>query len=78
MAKDERSAPADVDALVAAMEAVVAAMPPLTRDVYVRHRLDGWSYDRIAKAYRIGVANVEGHIAQAILALDEGLRSHGL
>lgn len=65
-------------ALVAAMEAVVAGMDPVTRDVFVRHRLDGWPYNRIAREHGLSVAEVERHIASAISALDRGLRLLGL
>jgi len=64
--------------LVAAMEAVVAGMDPLTRDLFVRHRLDGWPYNRIAHERGLSVAEVERHIASAISTLDNGLRRLGL
>lgn len=76
---DERKPPqARTVAMVAAMEAVVAAMDPITRDIFVRHRVDGWSYQRIAAARRITVAEVERHIASAISAFDLGLSRLGL
>jgi len=69
---------ARVKAMVSARVAIVIAMDPVTRNIFLRHRLDGWPYPRIAQAHRISVAEVEGHIAKAIAALDIGLRRHGL
>lgn len=78
MSKDEQPASARVKALVTAMEQVVMAMDPVTRDIFVLHRLDGWSYQRIARERAIAVAEVERHIADAIAMLDRGLARHGL
>jgi RNA polymerase sigma-70 factor (ECF subfamily) len=72
------AAQARIDALVAAMRAVVADMDPVTRAIFVRHRLDGWPYERIARERGIGAAEVEWHIARAIAALDRGLARLGL
>lgn len=65
-------------ALVAAMEKVVADMNPVTRDIFVLHRLDGLSYNRISRERGISVAEVERHIAAAVAALDLGLSRLGL
>jgi len=65
-------------ALVAAIEKVVAAMDPTTRDIFVLHRLDGWPYNRIARERGLSIAEVEGHIASAIATLDLGLSRLGL
>ena len=78
MADDTRDAQARTAALVAVMERVVAAMDPVTRDSFVLHRLDGWSYQRIAREREVDVADVERHIASAIAALDRGLARLGL
>ena len=78
MGRDGDTEQARIAALAAAMEAVVATMDPVTRDIFVRHRLDGWSYQRIADAHGIGVAEVERHLAGAVAALDLGLRRLGL
>ena len=69
---------ARIATLVAAMEAVVAAMDPVTWDIFVRHRLDGWSYQRIANERGISVAEVERQLASAVATLDLGLRRLGL
>ena len=59
--------------LLQRIEDVVAAMNPVTREVFLLHRVDGWPYPRIAHALGIDVAEVERHIADAILAIDRGL-----
>jgi RNA polymerase sigma-70 factor (ECF subfamily) len=77
MPDETRGGPDKTAALAAAMEAAVAEMDPVTRDVFVRHRLDGWSYNRIARERGLSVAEVEDHIARAISTLDRGLRQLG-
>ena len=67
-----------IAALVAAMDRIVVAMDPVTRDIFVRHRLDGWSYQRIAHERGLTVRQVERHLAQAVATLDLGLRRLGL
>lgn len=78
MADQTGDARSRTDALVAAMEAIVRAMDPVTRDVFVLHRLDGWAYDRIARERGLSLADVERHIARAVSALDLGLTRLGL
>jgi len=67
-----------IAALVAGMDRIVVAMDPVTRDVFVRHRLDGWSYQRIAREQGLSVHEVERHLADAVAMLDLGLRRLGL
>ncbi len=67
-----------IAALVAAMDRIVVAMDPVTRDIFVRHRLDGWSYQRIAREQGLDVHQVERHLADAVATLDLGLRRLGL
>ena len=64
--------------LLQRIETIVAAMNPLTREVFLLHRVDGWPYPGIAHALGINVGEVERHIAEAILAIDRGLRRDGL
>lgn len=78
MTEQTEGAEARTAALVAAMEQVVAGMDPVTRDVFVLHRLDGWPYQRIADTRGLTVAEVEQHIASAIATLDRGLNRLGL
>jgi len=59
--------------LLERIEATVATMDPVTREVFLLHRVDGWPYPRIAHALGIDVAEVERHVAEAIIAIDRGL-----
>ena len=63
--------------LLERIEAIVAAMDPVTREVFLLHRVDGWPYPRIAHALGIEVSEVERHVAEAIVAIDRGLQRNG-
>jgi len=54
-------------------EAAVLKLRPKTREVYLRHRLDGQSYAEIAAALGVGVSAVEKHMMKAIAAVDRSL-----
>lgn len=45
------------------------SVPAMPRAVFVRHRFDDASYAEIAAELRISIAEVEGHIAAAMLHL---------
>ncbi len=64
--------------LLERIEAIVAAMDPVTREVFLLHRVNGWPYPRIAHALGIDVAEVERHVAEAIVAIDCGLQRNGV
>jgi len=59
--------------LLRRIEETVTAMDPVTREVFLLHRVEAWSYPRIAHVLGIDVAEVERHIADAIVAIDRGL-----
>lgn len=44
-------------------------LPPVTRDIFLAHRIDRLTYAEIADATGLGVADVERHVAQAIEAI---------
>ena len=48
---------------------VILALPATTRDVFVMHRFDDMTYERIAAAHGISVSMVEKHIMAALRAL---------
>lgn len=52
---------------------LVALLPPRTREVFVLHRIEGYSYKEIAARLDISVRTVEWHIAQAIVRISRGL-----
>lgn len=54
-------------------EAAVLKLKPKTREVYLRHRIDGQTYAEIATALGIGISAVEKHMMKAIAAVDRSL-----
>jgi len=67
----------NADLLLATMEAIVRELDPVTREIFVLHRLNGWPYERIARERSLTIAEVEAHIASAVCALDLGLSRRG-
>lgn len=55
----------------------VDALPPLTRAVFLLHRIDGLGYTEIAMLLRIGTDDVTDHIAEALCGIDRALRAKG-
>jgi RNA polymerase sigma factor (sigma-70 family) len=51
------------------IEAILATLPPRTREIFLMHRLDGLSYGEIATRMGIGVKGVEKQMAKALFAL---------
>lgn len=84
-----RHVPADEESLagldiVAALEArdllsriqnALMRLGPKTRDIFLAHRVDGFSYSDIAKRTGLSVKGVEWHMTKAITHLDRVLRS---
>ena len=50
-------------------------LSPKTREVFLAHRVDGHSYNDIAKRMELSVKGVEWHMTKAIAHLDRVLRS---
>ena len=57
------------DDLLRRMEEAMLKIPKLQRDIFVAHRLDGQSYEEIARRTGISVHQVERHMARAIYKL---------
>jgi RNA polymerase sigma-70 factor (ECF subfamily) len=53
--------------------AVVATLPPRTRQVFLLHRADELQYSEIAERLDISVRTVEWHISQALFKIGEAL-----
>jgi RNA polymerase sigma factor (sigma-70 family) len=51
------------------VRAVLDALKPRTREVFLMHRVEGYSSAQIAEQFEISVSAVEKHIARAVLAL---------
>jgi RNA polymerase sigma-70 factor (ECF subfamily) len=58
---------------IAELEAALARLRPKTRQVFLLHRLDGVSYERIAAQMGLSIKGVEKHMSKAIAYLDRQL-----
>lgn len=56
-------------ATLVAFEAAIEALPPLTRLVFLLHRVDDVSYGAIARRLSIGILTVESGLADALYRL---------
>jgi len=63
--------------LVGRIEEIMAQMDPMTREIFLLHRVDAWPYARIARGLGIEMKEVEQHLALAIAAIDRGLHCDG-
>jgi RNA polymerase sigma-70 factor (ECF subfamily) len=59
--------------MVARLEAALARLRPKTRQVYLLHRFEGLTYERIAAQVGISASGVEKHMSKAIAYLDRSL-----
>lgn len=72
-------APAADDVLAAedslkAVVSLVDTMTPRTREIFLMHYLEGYTYPQIAQQLGISVSAIEKHVARAMLALTQELR----
>jgi RNA polymerase sigma-70 factor (ECF subfamily) len=54
---------------IARLERLMQAMPVRTREIFFAHRLDGYSYAKIADITGLSVRQIESHMAKAIYQL---------
>ncbi len=59
------------------IEVALRKLKPFTRDVFVAHRVDGYSYEEIAQRTGLSVRGVEKQMRTAIKKLGRHLRQHG-
>lgn len=57
------------------VQTALLRLSPKTRAIFLAHRVDGQSYNDIAKQTGLGVKGVEWHMAKAIRHLDRALRT---
>lgn len=55
--------------LMARLERAMLALPRATREVFLAHRIDGYSYGKIADITGLNVRQVRHHMVKAILQL---------
>lgn len=56
--------------LLARLEAAVLRLKPRTREIFLAHRIDGFSYAEIARRTGLSVKAVEKHMSKAIVHLN--------
>ena len=61
------------DVLMRRLERAIACMDAVSGEVFLAHRLESLSYADIAERTGLNVAEVERHIADAIIHLDREL-----
>ena len=61
------------DILMRRLERAIATMDAVSREVFLAHRLESLSYADIAQRTGLTVAEIERHIADAIVHLDREL-----
>lgn len=57
------------------LEAAMAKMKPATREIFMAHRIDGYTYSEIAGRTGRSVKSVEKHIAKAIFIVNRAMRN---
>lgn len=56
--------------MLARLEAAILRLKPRTREIFLAHRIDGYSYAEIAARTGLGVKAIEKHMSRAIAHLD--------
>jgi len=56
------------------LQKALTSLPPKTREIFLAHRLDGFSYKAIATQTGLSLKGVEWHMTKAIAHLDRLLR----
>lgn len=54
---------------IAWIDRSIAGLHPLTREVFLLHRIDGLTYEKIAARHHLSVVEVQTYIAEALDAL---------
>ena len=55
--------------LMARLERAMEAMPRMTREIFLAHRIDDYSYEQIAEITGLSVRRVQRHMVKAMLQL---------
>ncbi|WP_242139634.1 sigma-70 region 4 domain-containing protein [Sphingomonas sp. TREG-RG-20F-R18-01] len=55
---------------IACIERALLALPRITREIFLAHRLDHYSYEKMAKITGLSVRQVERQIAKAVSQID--------
>jgi RNA polymerase sigma-70 factor (ECF subfamily) len=57
------------------LEAIMARLSPRTREIFLAHRLDGYSYGEIAARTGLSVKTIEKHMSKAIAHVSKHLKT---
>lgn len=60
--------------LLQRLEAVLSRLKPRTREIFLAHRIDGYSYGEIAARTGLSIKGVEKHMSRAIATIDRRMR----
>lgn len=70
----KRTADAQIcGACIAVYREAVERLPPLTRSVFLLHRVDELGYDEIGRRLKVAVAAVQNCLRDALVIIDEAL-----
>ncbi len=58
---------------MARMSVCLGRLNDKTREIFLAHRVDGMSYEEIARHHRLSISSVEKHIAKAMLQVTSGM-----
>lgn len=62
--------------LIGDLKTALEELPPVCQQVYLRHRLEGWTHAEIATAMGLSRAMVEKHMTRALQHLSRRLQHH--
>ena len=65
------------DIIRRAYRQAVASLPPLTRDIFLAHRVDGEDLATLAVRHVLPAEDVAERLADALIAIDQALRAVG-
>ncbi len=62
--------------LADALQAALEDLPPKCRQIYIKHRLEGWTHSEIAEQMGLSRSMVEKHMTRALRTINAQLQNH--
>ncbi|XHS80267.1 RNA polymerase sigma factor [Burkholderiaceae bacterium UC74_6] len=59
---------------MARLSLALSRLTPKTREIFLAHRLEGVSYQELAKRFGLSISTVEAHVAKATLRLTDWMK----
>ena len=75
IAGDDTVAALEARDMLVRLEAIMARLSPRTREIFLAHRLDGYSYGEIAARTGLSVKTIEKHMSKAIAYVSRHLKA---